>query len=50
MDDEDSVVDIELIQCDSCQRKFAPKVYAKHFDDDGQPKCVTEIILCCCVH
>ncbi|KAL9181367.1 hypothetical protein ACHAXT_010172 [Thalassiosira profunda] len=41
MDDEDSVVDIELIQCDSCQRSFAPKVYAKHFDADGQPKCVT---------
>jgi hypothetical protein len=40
-DDEESVVQIELIQCDSCRRSFAPKVYEKHFDQDGQPKCAT---------
>jgi hypothetical protein len=40
-DDEDSIVQIELIQCDSCKRSFAPKVYEKHFDQDGQPKCAT---------
>jgi hypothetical protein len=40
-DDEDSVVQIELIQCDSCKRSFAPKVYEKHLDQDGQPKCAT---------
>lgn len=41
MDDDDdaSVVNIELIQCDCCKRSFAPKVYEKHFDEDGQPKC-----------
>ena len=38
-DDEASVVIIELIQCDCCKRKFAPKIYEKHFDSDGQPKC-----------
>ena len=38
-DDEASVVNIELIQCDCCKRKFAPKIYEKHFDSDGQPKC-----------
>lgn len=36
---EKSVVDIELIQCDTCGRSFAPKIYEKHFDTDGQPKC-----------
>jgi hypothetical protein len=38
-DDEVSVVNIELIQCDCCKRKFAPKIYEKHFESDGQPKC-----------
>lgn len=37
--DEASVVDIKLMQCESCKRSFAPKVYAKHFDSEGQPKC-----------
>ena len=36
---EKSVVDIELIQCDTCGRSFAPKIYEKHFDADGNPKC-----------
>jgi hypothetical protein len=40
--DEASVVDIELIQCDVCKRKFAPKIYEKHFDNDGQPKCAKD--------
>ena len=38
-DDEESVVDIQLTQCECCKRSFAPKVYQKHFDKDGQPKC-----------
>ena len=38
-DDEASVVDITLIQCDCCKRSFAPKIYEKHFDRDGTPKC-----------
>ena len=38
-DDEASVVDITLIQCDCCKRSFAPKIYDKHFDSDGTPKC-----------
>jgi hypothetical protein len=38
-DDEASVVDITLIQCDCCKRSFAPKIYEKHFDSDGTPKC-----------
>ena len=39
-DDEDaSVVDIELIQCDNCKRKFAPKIYDKHYNN-GQPRCI----------
>ena len=38
-DDEASVVDIPLIQCDCCKRSFAPKIYEKHFDRDGTPKC-----------
>ena len=40
IDDEASVVDIELVKCDYCKRSFAPKVYEKHFDCNGQPKCV----------
>lgn len=40
-DDEASVVDITLIQCDCCKRSFAPKIYEKHFDSDGTPKCAT---------
>ena len=39
---EKSVVDIELIQCDCCGRSFAPKVYEKHFDSSGQPKCTND--------
>ncbi len=39
---EKSVVDIELIKCDCCGRSFAPKVYEKHFDSSGQPKCVND--------
>eukprot|EP00986_Skeletonema_menzelii_P003483 scaffold1057_cov194-Skeletonema_menzelii.AAC.2 len=39
---EKSVVDIELIQCDCCGRSFAPKVYEKHFDSSGQPKCAND--------
>ncbi|KAK1733541.1 C2HC-type zinc finger protein [Skeletonema marinoi] len=39
---EKSVVDIELVQCDCCGRSFAPKVYEKHFDSSGQPKCVND--------
>ena len=39
-DDEDaSVVDIELIQCDNCKRKFAPEIYDKHYNN-GQPRCI----------
>ncbi len=38
-DDDQSVVEIETIQCDCCKRSFAPKVYEKHFDSDGKPKC-----------
>lgn len=38
-DEEASVVDIELIQCDNCKRKFAPKIYDKHYNN-GQPKCI----------
>lgn len=38
-DDDQSIVEIETIQCDSCKRSFAPKVYEKHFDSDGKPKC-----------
>ena len=38
-DDEASVVDIELIQCDNCKRKFAPKIYDKHYNN-GQPRCI----------
>ena len=40
-DGEASVVDIKLIKCDNCNRSFAPKVYEKHFDSDGQPKCAS---------
>jgi len=40
IDDQASVVDIKLLKCDYCKRSFAPKVYEKHFDCDGQPKCV----------
>ena len=39
---EKSVVNIELIQCDCCGRSFAPKVYEKHFDSSGQPKCAND--------
>jgi len=38
-DDDQSVVEIKTIQCDCCKRSFAPKVYEKHFDSDGKPKC-----------
>lgn len=38
-DEEASVVDIELIQCDNCKRKFAPTIYEKHYNN-GQPKCI----------
>ncbi len=37
-DDEASAVNIELMQCDCCKRKFAPKIYEKHSDRDGQAK------------
>jgi hypothetical protein len=40
--DDDLVVEIELIECDCCKRSFAPKVYEKHFDPDGQPKCASQ--------
>lgn len=43
LDDEESVVEIELIQCTHCQRSFAPKVYEKHFGTDGQPKCLNQM-------
>ena len=43
LDDEESVVEIELIKCEYCKRSFAPKVYEKHVDDDGQPKCLTQM-------
>jgi len=39
---EKSIVDIELIKCDCCGRSFAPKVYEKHFDSSGQPKCAND--------
>mmetsp|Transcript_4121 Transcript_4121/g.9252 ORF Transcript_4121/g.9252 Transcript_4121/m.9252 type:complete len:275 (+) Transcript_4121:125-949(+) len=39
----DEVVEIKLIKCDCCKRSFAPKVYEKHFDSDGQPKCATTL-------
>lgn len=38
-DEEASVVDIELIQCDNCKRKFAPRIYDKHYNN-GQPRCI----------
>lgn len=38
---DDEFLAIELIKCDCCKRSFAPKVYAKHFDSDGQPKCAS---------
>ena len=38
-DDEASIVNITLITCDCCKRSFAPKIYEKHFDSDGTPKC-----------
>jgi len=40
-DDEASVVNIELIQCDCCKRSFAPKIYEKHFAANGEPKCLS---------
>jgi len=40
-DDEASVVNIELTQCDCCKRSFAPKIYEKHFDANGEPKCLS---------
>lgn len=43
LEDEESVVEIELIQCMHCKRSFAPKVYEKHFDTDGQPKCLNQM-------
>jgi hypothetical protein len=43
MNGEEPIVDIELIQCDGCKRSFAPKVYKKHFDQDGQPKCAGRV-------
>ena len=43
LEDEESVVEIELIKCECCKRSFAPKVYEKHFDDDGQPKCLAQM-------
>jgi len=39
---EKSVVNIELIKCGCCGRSFAPKVYEKHFDSSGQPKCAND--------
>lgn len=39
VDDDVSIVDITLIECDCCKRSFAPKIYDKHFDSDGKPKC-----------
>ena len=38
-DDKASAVNIELMQCDCCKRKFAPKMYEKHSDRAGQAKC-----------
>jgi hypothetical protein len=43
-DEEASVVDIELIQCDNCKRKFAPKIYEKHYNN-GQPKCIQMAVM-----
>lgn len=43
LEDEKSVVEIKLIECDFCKRSFAPKVYEKHFDRDGQPKCANQM-------
>jgi hypothetical protein len=37
-----SVVAIELIKYDCCGRFFAPKVYEKHFNSNGQPKCAND--------
>jgi hypothetical protein len=39
---EKSVVNIELIKCDCCGHSFAPNVYEKHFDSNGQPKCAND--------
>jgi hypothetical protein len=39
---EKSVVTIEFMKCDCCGRSFAPKVYEKHFDSNGQPKCAND--------
>jgi hypothetical protein len=43
-DEEASVVDIELIQCDNCKRKFAPKIYEKHYNN-GQPRCIQMAVM-----
>jgi len=30
------------MKCDCCGRSFAPNVYEKHFDSNGQPKCAND--------
>ena len=37
--DADSVVNIELVECEECGRSFAPKIFEKHWND-GQPRCL----------
>ena len=41
--DDDSIVDIELIYCQHCERSYAPATYKKFclaVDENGVPKCV----------
>lgn len=38
-EDAESVVEIELIECEECGRSFAPKIFEKHWND-GQPRCL----------
>ena len=42
-DDEESVVDIELIYCQHCEKSYAPATYKKFcqtLDENGTPKCI----------
>ena len=42
-DDDDSVVDIQLIYCQHCEKSYAPATYKKFcqtLDENGTPKCI----------
>ena len=38
-EDAESVVEIDLIECEECGRSFAPKIFEKHWNG-GQPRCL----------